>query len=203
MLSKDDPQAGRYVAECLAAGGVALIPTDTVYGLAVLPTFQDSIGRLYALKARPMNVNLPIMVSATHELESLGFDINESAHRVLRSPLVPGSLTVAMGFRTGRRPDWLRRREEAAVRIPDDPWLLSVLRETGALLVTSANAHGSDTPARFCDVLSQLHGDPDICVDGGTLHQIPSTLVNCRVTPPVVERIGAIPKEVVMEYLNR
>ena len=54
-------------------GGVVLIPTDTVYGLAVSPNFDESIDRLFALKRRPRNVNLPIMVSSDAELEPLGF----------------------------------------------------------------------------------------------------------------------------------
>ena len=52
------------IVECLRNGGVVLLPTDTVYGLAVSPNFDKSIDRLFALKRRPRNVNLPIMVSS-------------------------------------------------------------------------------------------------------------------------------------------
>ena len=120
-------------------GGVVLIPADTVYGLAVFPHFDKSIDRLFALKRRPRNVNLPIMVSSDAELEPLGFRISDSARRLLRSPLIPGSLTLVMGFSSDYRPEWLTGRDEAAVRIPNDNRLLAVLRKTGPLLVTSAN----------------------------------------------------------------
>ena len=191
-----------YIVECLSKGGVVLIPTDTVYGLAVSPTFDKSIDRLFALKRRPRNVNLPIMVASDAELEPLGFEISVAARRLLRSPLVPGSLTLAMGFRAEYRPEWLAGREEAAVRIPNDERLLGVLRKTGPLLVTSANAHSAETPDNVSDILAQLDGAPDLFIDGGILRTTASTLVNCRVEPPVIERVGVVPASEVLKYLS-
>lgn len=190
------------IVECLSKGGVVLIPTDTVYGLAVSPNFDKSIDRLFALKRRPRNVNLPIMVASDTELEPLGFELSESARRLLRSPLVPGSLTLAMGFRSEYRPEWLADREEAAVRIPNDERLLAVLRKAGPLLVTSANAHSAETPDNVSDILAQLDGAPDLFIDGGILRTTASTLVNCRVDPPVIERVGVVPASEVLKYLS-
>ena len=190
------------IVECLGNGGVVLIPTDTVYGLAVSPNFDKSIDRLFALKRRPRNVNLPIMVASDAELEPLGFEVSESARRLLRSPLIPGSLTLAMGFRSDYRPAWLAGRDEAAVRIPNDARLLSVLRKTGPLLVTSANAHSAETPDNVEDILAQLDGAPDLSIDGGRLRTTASTLVNCRVDPPVIERVGVVPESDVRKYLS-
>lgn len=190
------------IVECLENGGVVLLPTDTVYGLAVSPKFDESIDRLFALKRRPRNVNLPIMVASESELEPLGFEVSESARRLLRSPLIPGSLTLAMGFSSDYRPAWLAGRDEAAVRIPNDERLLSVLRKTGPLLVTSANAHSAETPDNVADILAQLDGAPDLSIDGGTLRTTASTLVNCRVDPPRIERIGVVPESEVLKYLS-
>jgi L-threonylcarbamoyladenylate synthase len=190
------------VVGCLEKGGVVLLPTDTVYGLAVSPNFEASIDRLFALKRRPRNVNLPIMVSSEADLEPLGFDVSESARRLLRSPLIPGSLTLAMGFCSDDRPAWLEGREEAAVRIPNDERLLSVLRKTGPLLVTSANAHSANTPDNVQEILAQLDGAPDLWIDGGILRTTASTLVNCRVDPPVIERLGVVPESEVLKYLS-
>jgi L-threonylcarbamoyladenylate synthase len=190
------------IVECLANGGVVLLPTDTVYGLAVSPNFEASIDRLFALKRRPRNVNLPIMVASEAELEALGFEISEAARRLLRSPLIPGSLTLAMGFRSDYRPSWLEGRDEAAVRIPNDERLLAVLRKAGPLLVTSANAHSAETPDNVQDILAQLDGAPDMWIDGGTLRTTASTLVNCRVDPPVIERLGVVPESEVLKYLS-
>jgi L-threonylcarbamoyladenylate synthase len=188
------------IVACLQTGGVVLIPTDTVYGLAVSPNFDESIDRLFALKRRPRNVNLPIMVASDAELEPLGFEVSDSARRLLRSPLIPGSLTLAMGFSSDFRPAWLAGRDEAAVRIPNDERLLAVLRKTGPLLVTSANAHSAETPDNVADILAQLDGAPDLSIDGGTLRTTASTLVNCRVDPPLIERLGVVPEAEVLKY---
>jgi len=190
------------IVECLNQGGVVLLPTDTVYGLAVSPKFDKSIDRLFALKRRPRNVNLPIMVASDDQLEPLGFEISESARRLLRSPLIPGSLTLALGFRSDYRPEWLEGRDEAAVRIPNDEGLLAVLREAGPLLVTSANAHSAGTPDNVAEILEQLDGAPDLHVDGGILQTTASTLVNCRVDPPVIERVGVVPEAEILKYLS-
>ena len=191
-----------HIVECLQTGGVVLLPTDTVYGLAVSPNFDQSIDRLFALKRRPRNVNLPIMVASDAELEPLGFEVSESARRLLRSPLIPGSLTLAMGFSSDYRPVWLAGRDEAAVRIPNDERLLSVLRKTGPLLVTSANAHSAETPDNVADILAQLDGAPDLAIDGGILRTTASTLVNCRIDPPRIERLGVVPESEVLKYLS-
>ena len=108
----DPEQRAAGLAEAAASlrkGDLAVIPTDTVYGLAVSPAFEKSIDRLFALKRRPRTVNLPIMVASDAELEPLGFEVTEAARRLLRSPLIPGSLTLALGFRSDFRPDWLKK----------------------------------------------------------------------------------------------
>lgn len=182
------------IADVLLQGGVVLLPTDTVYGLAVSPLHPTGVDKLYALKQRPRHLQLPIMVADVAAMEGLGVDINAPARRLLESSLIPGALTIAIGFVDQPLVPWLEGRDEVAIRIPDDERLLAVLRATGPLLVTSANASGvPETPAEVPEILAQLHGTPDWVVDGGAITTIPSTLVNCRANPPVVERVGVVP----------
>jgi L-threonylcarbamoyladenylate synthase len=184
----------KAIVECLSAGGVVLVPTDTVYGLAVKPDYPESVDKVYALKGRPRHLNLPIMVAAMDELALLGIDVNSPAKRLFASPFVPGALTLALGFKSQPLVPWLAGREEVAIRIPNDQDLLSVLQQTGPLLVTSANSHGQPSPRRVAEATAQLHGQPDLIVDGGLLNTTPSTLINCRLDPPVIERLGVIPE---------
>src|SRR5690349_16276137 len=194
-MKRPDPPGDEIekIAACLLGGGVALLPTDTVYGLAVHPAFPESVERLFRLKQRSRSRQLPVMIASEDELAGLGVHVTEAARRLLRSPLVPGALTVVLGFGGGLAPPWLSGREEVAIRIPDDERMLAVLRRTGPRLVTSANLHGSATPESRADALAQLDGRPDVGIDGGILNPVPSTLVNCRRDPPVVEREGAVP----------
>jgi L-threonylcarbamoyladenylate synthase len=190
------------VANGLLKGEVVLLPTDTVYGLAVSPNFEASIDRLYALKNRPRQRNLPIMVASIAALETMGIEISTSAEKLLRSHFVPGALTLAMGFKDKPLLPWLAGREEIAIRIPNNQELLAVLEKTGPLLVTSANAHGMPTPEKLEDAIAQLHGKPDQAIEGGLLKSVPSTLINCRVNPPVIERVGMIPPEALLKLLD-
>jgi L-threonylcarbamoyladenylate synthase len=181
------------VADCLRAGGIVLLPTDTVYGLAAMPTAAAAVSRIYELKGRPGSRNLPIMVHAGDEIAGLGGDINGAAARLLRSDYVPGPLTLAVGLIASATPDWLSGRDEAAFRVPDDDWLRSVLADVGPLLVTSANPHAELPRESVPEILATLTGAPDLAVDGGVRAGLASTLVNCRAVPPVVERVGAVP----------
>lgn len=192
------------VVDVLHAGGVVLLSTDTVYGLAALPTERKAIDKIYTLKGRPTSMNLPIMVAEVRDLIALGLDIDTNATKLFGSTLVPGAITFILGFKTiGIRPSWLERREEVAVRIPNNSLLLSVLKKTGPLLVTSANKHGSFySPNKVSEILKELNGEPDLIIEDGEGEEIPSTIINCRHTPPLIERSGLIPIETINEILG-
>jgi L-threonylcarbamoyladenylate synthase len=189
------------VKDCLSAGGVVLLPTDTVYGLAVHPTRDDAAVRLFAMKRRPRTRNLPIMVSSVDGLKELGVEITDPARRLMDA-FFPGPLSVALGLRPASAPGWLAGRVEVAVRVPDDAGLVAILEATGPLLVTSANIHEQATPESVPSILAMLDGRPDLVVDGGLRQGVPSTLVNCNLPRPVIERVGAISPEAIAQVLR-
>ena len=128
-------------AACLLAGGVVLLPTDTVYGLAVHPEHDESVTRLFAMKGRPRSVNLPVMISSVDDILTLGGVVNRPAELLLQSKYVPGPLTLAIGVSEAKLAPWLRGRDEFAVRMPDDERLLAIIDMTGPLLVTLSLIH--------------------------------------------------------------
>ena len=192
------------IIEALRGGGAVLIATDTVYGLAALPTDKEAVDKIYALKKRPTNMFLPIMVAGIDDLLKIGLDINENARKFFNSSLVPGAVTFVLGFNNDElKPEWLGDRDEIATRIPANDLLLSVLKETGPLLVTSANKHGTpNTPNKVEDILNELNGCPDLIIEDGEGKEVPSTIINCRQNPPVIERYGAISTETINKILN-
>lgn len=190
------------LAERIRSGAVALLPTDTVYGLAAHPGRPEAIERIFFLKQRPPSRNLPVMVADREAIADLGIAFNRSVDALLASPFVPGPMTIAAGFGNAQRPAWLAGRVEVAFRIPDDDFIREILRSTGPLLVTSANAHGAPTPEIVADIVAGLAEPPDIVVDRGRLSSVPSTLVNCRLDPPVVERVGVVSEAEVLKVLS-
>ncbi|HBS49977.1 MAG TPA: threonylcarbamoyl-AMP synthase [Rhodobacteraceae bacterium] len=188
-------------AACLVQGGVIVVPTDTVFGLAVLPERAASVARLFALKDRPTVKNLPVMVSDADQLRALGVRMTDAVTRLLDSPFIPGALTLAVAL-DGPCPDWLAGRDEIAFRIPDDAFLRALIARTGPLFVTSANRSGQPTPTALEEVLAQLTAAPDMALDGRVTGDTPSTLINLNATPPKVEREGAIPPAEIFAWLE-
>lgn len=196
-----DPETVTRARDCLVAGGVVLIPTDTVYGLAVHPTRDDAAARLFAMKRRPLSRNLPIMVASASEIKSLGVEITDPARRLIEA-FFPGPLSLALGLRPGAAPGWLAGRVEVAVRVPSDPAAVAILEATGPLLATSANIHQEATAESVAQILATLDGEPDLVVDGGDRDVVPSTLVNCNLPVPVIERVGAVSREEIEQVLR-
>ncbi|MGY9048782.1 hypothetical protein P775_19210 [Puniceibacterium antarcticum] len=188
-------------ADCLAAGGVVLLPTDTVFGLAALPDNAGAVARIFALKDRPAHKNLAVMISDIAQLEAIGADVTDLVRVLVASPFCPGALSMAVGLRDTGRAAWLQDREELAFRIPDDAFLLELINRTGPLLVTSANRSGLGTLGTAAAAAAQLTGAPDLVIEGRECGAIPSTLVNCRKVPPVIERHGVLSAQELAEYL--
>jgi L-threonylcarbamoyladenylate synthase len=169
-----------------------VVPTDTVYGLAALPERDDAVQRIYEAKERPEGMHLPVLAASHEQVRNLGVELTAAA-TALAARWWPGPLTLAFGFSdAGTRPHWLSGRDEVAVRIPRNDFLAALLEDTGVLLVTSANRHGATTPPSAGAAAGDLASHVSLVVDAGTLSSTPSTLVNVRTEPPVVEREGSI-----------
>jgi L-threonylcarbamoyladenylate synthase len=123
---------------------------------------------------------------------------------VLAKEFWPGPLTLVLGFAPEQaRPEWLAGREEVAIRLPGHQLLREVAIAAGPILVTSANGHGDGAKDLADEAAASLHGPVEVIVDGGRLTAVPSTIVNTRVSPPRVEREGAIAAERIAELLGR
>jgi L-threonylcarbamoyladenylate synthase len=196
-IVRADDEGRRAAVAVLCDGGVAVVPTDTVYGLAARPDQADAVRAVYRMKDRPESMHLPVLAASVAQVRALGVAFTPGAH-ALAGRWWPGPLTLAFGFRAGAdRPAWLDGRDEVAVRIPDHDFLRGLLEQTGVLVVTSANPHGTPTPRTAHDVADALGDAVDLVVDGGELEDVPSTLVNVGSDAPSVEREGAISRAAV------
>jgi L-threonylcarbamoyladenylate synthase len=197
-----DAEGERVTTEWLRLGGVAVVPTDTVYGLAARPADMAAVRTIYRLKGRPEGMHLPVLAATVDQVRSLGVAFTPAAEELARH-WWPGPLTLAFGFEPQlARPDWLQGRTEVAVRIPAHAFLRAVLQRTGVLVVTSANLHGALTPRTAKDVAGALGAAVELLVDGGELHDVPSTLVNVNGRTPSIEREGAIARQDITETMQ-
>lgn len=188
----DFEKAVEHTASVLSDGAVVLTPTDTVYGLVCLPQSAHAVNTIFHMKQRPSNWRLPIIVADQEQAErELPFVWNDAASSLARA-FWPGALTIACGVRKNDI-GWLAGRDEAAVRVPNYPFIQALARKLGPLLMTSANRHGAETPHTVEGALMSLSIQPALAIDGGSLSGAPSTLVNVNLPVPAIERVGTIP----------
>jgi L-threonylcarbamoyladenylate synthase len=173
----------------LAEGDVIGIPTDTVYGLAADPWHSGAADRLFLIKGRPRNVELPVLVAGEDQALALATAVPRAA-RVLMERLWPGALTLVLPRAPSVQADLGEDEETIGLRCPDHPVPLALCRRLGPFAATSANRHGAQ-PITEALELSRVPGVA-LVLDAGTCDGTPSTVVDCTGDTPKLLRDGAI-----------
>lgn len=191
VLNAEYPTALQHALDVLKHGGIVAFPTDTVYGLATLPTLVESIESLYIIKDRNREKAIAILMSSYAELNVVTSAVNPLAMR-LAETFWPGPLTLVLP-RHPRLPELLASNNTIGVRVPNHPVALRLLKLSGPLAVTSANLSGQENACTSAEVLRQLRGRFHLLLDGGeTPGGVPSTVVDCTGSEPIILREGPI-----------
>jgi L-threonylcarbamoyladenylate synthase len=177
-------------------GRLAIVPTDTVYGLATTPHEEEAVRGLYRAKGRGGQQPTALVAA---DFEALLECVPELTGRVeaVAGALLPGAYTLILP-NPARRFPWLAgsRPDVIGVRIPSATGLSAeVLRGVGAMVATSANLPGGPDPRRLHDVPAELRAAASALVDGGELPGTPSTVLDLTGPEPVVLREGAVPAD--------
>ncbi len=174
-------------------GGLAVIPTDTVYGLVCTPYREEPVRRLSELKGREPEQPIAIVAASVDWLLECIPELRGRAAVVARA-LFPGPYTLVLS-NPGRRFPWLagRRFDTIGLRVPElsGPGA-EVLDRVGAVAATSANLHGRADPGRVEDVPQEIRAAA-VVVDGGELAGTPSTVIDVTGSEARVLREGAGP----------
>jgi L-threonylcarbamoyladenylate synthase len=179
-------------AAALRAGELAVIPTDTVYGLAATAYRAGAVGRLYALKGRPSAQPTALVAADVDLLLELVPELRGRAAVAARA-LLPGPYTLVLP-NPARRFAWLAGStpEAIGVRVPAAAGAARELLElAGAVAATSANAPGGPEPRRLADVPAELAAGCAALLDGGELPGRASTVLDLTGAEPRVLRAGA------------
>ena len=192
------------------AGGLLILPTDTVYGIGALASDAAGVSRLLAAKGRDRRMPPPVLVADPAQ----AFDVvarPPAAARALIAAFWPGALTLVLDARADLDWDLGESGGTVALRMPDHPLALELLRRTGPMAVTSANRTGlapaTDAAAALAafpgrvaladDAAAGPHGADILLLDGGpTPGPVPSTIVSLTggSPGPVVVREGVVPR---------
>lgn len=189
------------VAEILNRGGVVAFPTDTVYGLAVRSDDPRAIQRMKDAKQRPESKPFPMMVDSLSQIEAVA-SLSEREIRLIRR-WMPGALTMIFNKKPEVSEVITNGFDTIGIRMPDDPWILGLIRKMGCgLLVPSANLSGEPPASDSDEVLRQLDGRIDAVVLGRSGAQLASTIIDAREKQIKVIRHGKIRLEEIMESLD-
>lgn len=189
---EEKKQALKASAEVLLSGGIAAIPTDTVYGIAARVDDEAAIARLYQIKERSRNKSIAVLLGDTAQASLVAEHFSDKAQR-LAARYWPGALTIIIRKKAGLPAD-LTSNDLVGLRIPDLDFTRDLIRITGPLAVTSANLSGEPPATSVADFMEKLGAGLDIIIDGGPSRGgVPSSVINCGTEPPVILREGAIP----------
>lgn len=184
------------VAEILEHGGLAALPTETVYGLAADAANETAVERLYQVKGRPEAKPLSLLVSGPEALDANCAPVPEGA-RALARRFWPGPLTLVLPSRKLEAPAVRAGGETLGLRCPDHPLTLEVLQRLGRpVAAPSANRSGEPSPKTAQAVLDVFDGRIDAVLDGGPCELgRESTVLDMSAAPYRILRQGALPAE--------
>ncbi len=200
----DPPPASAIEAarRALAAGRVVALPTDTVYGLAADAFHTGAADRLFSLKERPRELELPVLVAEVGQARELSAGFTPVAE-VLASRYWPGPVTLVLPRRPGLAADLGSDEATIGVRCPDHPVPLALCRVAGPLATTSANLHGQPPLTTAQEVAEVLGPSVAVVLDGGRCEGSPSTVVDCTGTEPKCLREGRVAWQEILAAVER
>ncbi len=187
-LGPFDPNDKNLVlaAKTVAKGGLVVIPTETVYGIACNMQNKKAVERLYAIKERPKDKPFTVHIDRKDRVEEFVPFIPVVAYKMMVK-FWPGPLTLIFNAKQGT----------VGIRMPDDEVAASIIaRAVVPVVCPSANISGKPAPLTFDDAMRDLDGLVDLAVDAGPARLgVESTIVDVTGEVPQIIRPGAITTE--------
>ncbi len=176
-------------------GGLVIIPTETVYGIAAGMLNEKALERLYDIKMRPKDKPFSVHIAEKSRVEDFAIAIPVSAYKLM-DKFWPGPLTLILkSIRSGK----------VGLRMPDNEIALKIIKEVyDPVVMPSANLSDNPAPKNFEEAIKDLDGKVDLAIDAGeTRLGIESSIVDLSRGEPEFIRIGAIKKEELQEVVSR
>ena len=193
-VQNPDERLIKQVVAVLQQGGVAILPTDTIYAL-VADIYQrkaiDKIGRIKGVKIEKSNFSF--LCSDLSNIAAYTQNFNRSIYKLLNRAL-PGPYTFILEANNEVPSIFRSRKKTIGIRVPDNAILTQVIKLIGhPLLATSLRNDDevAEYPTDPNEIEENYGNMVDIIVDGGYGKNIPSTVIDCTSGEPVVVREGA------------
>ena len=205
QLFTNTPENIIKTAEILKSGGLAAIPTETVYGLAADALNGEAVAKIFAAKGRPMDNPLIVHVAEFEDIERFALvrEIPKAAKK-LAKVFWPGPLTIIMK-KGGVIPDEVSAGlDTVAIRLPSHPSARAIIKAADTpLAAPSANLSGSPSPTTAQHVMNDMDGKIDAVFDGGACGVgVESTVITLAEDTPRLLRPGKVTLEELREVLG-
>lgn len=168
MKSSENILNNGNLISVLRNGGVAVMPTDTIYGIVGRAENPVTVERIYLARQRMPEKPCIILISRENEIEKFGIVLSGEQKNKIKE-YWPGPVSVVLDCKDESFTYLHRGTETLAFRLPGEGWLRSLLTQTGPLIAPSANTEGS-LPAGSTEEAKKYFGDKvDLYVDVGTI----------------------------------
>jgi len=158
--------AARAARQALGRGELAVLPTDTVYGVAADAFTPEAVDRLLEAKGRGRQSPPPVLIADTATLGALAAHVTEPV-KAMAEAFWPGALTIVIEANPSLSWDLGETGGTVALRIPNQPLTIELLRETGPLAVSSANKTGEPAAQNIADAQRMLGDSVAVYLDAG------------------------------------
>lgn len=177
-------------ADVLRRGGVAVVPTDTVYGLACTISNPSAVKRIYQLKDLDPKKELSLLVPDMQTIGRYARGVTTPIFRMLKRVL-PGPYTFIFQSSPEVPKIMLRKRKTIGIRLPDNPTLLAILEDLDEPLISTSARTPDDDFISDPLTIDDIYGSRvDLVLDGGPLDPEPSTIIDFSEGEPRLLREG-------------
>lgn len=193
----------KEIAQLIHQGGLCVLPTETVYGLAGNGFNTKSIEKIYEAKGRPSDNPMIFHISDLSMLKELVKTIPEGAEKLIDA-FWPGALTLVFKKSSKVPKVATGGLDSVAIRMPEHPVMQAIIREAKVpLAAPSANISGRPSSTRFHHVFEDLNGKVEAMIDGGeSTLGIESTVLDVSSFPWTILRPGLITQTMIEKVLG-
>lgn len=195
------PEQTRQAAAAIDGGAVAVLPTDTVYGIGTGAFCESAIQSIYLIKERPATSPFQILTGSLSQARRVA-QFSPEAEKLAQA-YWPGALTAILPPTEEGRP-LSRGFAGLGLRVPGNDFLVDLLsRMQAPMACTSANLHGQPVLTDEETILKTFDGKVDFIFLGGTLSPTASSVVDLTFAEPVLLREGGISRQALEETMGR
>lgn len=178
-----------HLASLLRGGGIAILPTDTLYGYHALASDTAAIGKISSIKGRETTKGMVVLAHEIGDFTRIGVVFSNETREMLEE-IWPAPLTAILPLRAPIPASG--GLATLAIRIPGLPWLRELAGRTGPLVSTSVNRSGESPRADVSQLDLGLTRDVELVVDAGLLAGEASTLIDLSTGEPKLVREGDV-----------